>query len=84
MRQWSSIDHTRACIPVIVNRLDDEAERWTDSIDILLHDPLDNRRLSRIVQASVSVNSNSNMPYLDLQHEYPHLLVFEPCLPQNR
>ncbi len=78
-----SINQTRACIPVVVNRLDDEAERWTDSIDILLHDPLDNRRLSRIVQASVPVSSTSQTPNLDLQHEYPHLLVFEPCFPQD-
>lgn len=47
---------------MVFNRLNDETERWTNSIDILLHDPLNNRRLSRIVQASVSVSSNMSCP----------------------
>lgn len=37
--------------PFIVDGLDDEAQRGTDAVDILIHDLLHNRSLSSIVQS---------------------------------
>ena len=46
-------------IPVVLDRLDDEAERRADAVDVLAHDLLHNSRLSCIVQAPCLVSSQS-------------------------
>lgn len=38
--------------PLVVDRLDDETERGTDSVDILAHNPLDDCCLARIIEPS--------------------------------
>ena len=43
-----------ANIPVVVDRLDDEAEGGADSVDIFTHYPLDNGGFACIVKASTS------------------------------
>lgn len=40
------------CLPLVVNRLDDEAQRRAHCVDIFSHNLLDNRRLSRIVEST--------------------------------
>jgi hypothetical protein len=39
-------------LPLVVNRLDDEAQRRAYCVDIFSHNLLDNRRLSRIVEST--------------------------------
>jgi hypothetical protein len=39
-------------LPLVVNRLDDEAQRRAHCVDIFSHNLLDNRRLSRIVEST--------------------------------
>jgi hypothetical protein len=41
-------------LPVVFNRLDDEAQSWTDTVHVLVHDLLDDGCLSSIVQAPTS------------------------------
>lgn len=47
-------------MPLEINRLDDEAQCRTDSVDILLHDSFDDGRFSSIVKSSLSVSSVTN------------------------
>jgi len=37
--------------PIPVNRLDDKAQRWTDSVHVLVHQLLDDRGFTGIVQS---------------------------------
>lgn len=46
-KQVRRFDHP----PFVINRLDDEPQCRADGIDVLVHDPLDNRRLPRIVES---------------------------------
>ena len=39
-------------VPLVINSLDNKAQRRTDGIDVLAHDLLDDRRLSGIIQAA--------------------------------
>lgn len=39
-------------LPLVVDGLDDEAQRGTDGIDIFAHDALDNRGLPSIIEAT--------------------------------
>ena len=43
-------------IPVVLYRLDDEAQCWADTVHVLVHDLLHNGCLSCIVQATSTVN----------------------------
>lgn len=67
--------------PPKINRLDDEAQRWTDSVDILVHKLLNYSGLSRIIESSAAksvllVPENGN--HAVLQHQDTHLLVLQP------
>ena len=48
----ASFCHTCLCSPIVFNSLDDEPKRRTDSVHILVHDPLHYRRLAGIVESS--------------------------------
>lgn len=52
-------------IPFVVDRLDNEAQCWTHTVDILAHDPLNDGRFPGVIKS---------------QHQNPHLLVLEPSL----
>lgn len=39
-------------LPVIVDRLDNETQRRADAVHIFIHDLLDNRRLTGVVEAA--------------------------------
>lgn len=41
--------------PIVVDRLDVEAESGADRVDVFAHDLLDDGRLSRIVEATASL-----------------------------
>ena len=38
-------------LPLEINRLYDESKRWANSVDILIHNALDDGRLARIIKA---------------------------------
>ena len=81
--EWKSRQY-KILVPFEVDCFDDEAQCRTDSIDILIQDPLHDGRLSRVVKSTftyLNVNSRSGSGYL--QHQDSHLLVFEPCLPEH-
>ena len=40
-------------IPIIINSLDNKTQCWADTIDVFIHNPLDNSCLPSIVQAAV-------------------------------
>ena len=42
--------------PFIVNRLDDETQRWTDGIHIFVHDFLHNRGLPGVIQPTSTIS----------------------------
>lgn len=46
------------CLPLVVNRLDDEAERRADFIDILVHNLPDDGSLACVVQATTFNSAN--------------------------
>jgi len=70
-------------LPVIINGFNDEAQRWTDAVDVLIHDLLDDGGLPCIVQ-SPYFKSAKAIVHLEepqyAQHQYPHLLVLQTCL----
>jgi len=43
-------EHYKACLPIIIDGLDDETERRTDSVDIFIHNLLDYRGFASIIQ----------------------------------
>lgn len=51
--------------PVVLNSLDDEAQSRTDAVYVLLHNLLYNRRLSRVVQATLPSARLCRRPLLD-------------------
>jgi len=48
-------------LPLVVDGLDDEAQRGTDGVDILAHDPLDNGGLAGIVETPGDATSGYNL-----------------------
>lgn len=71
--------------PVVVYRLDNEAQRRAYCADVFVENILYNRRLSGIVQSPAPrvrpVAANGAVT--DSQHQNAHLLVLEPRLAQN-
>lgn len=72
-----------AALPIKVDRLDDEAKSRTDRGDVFSHDPLDNGRLSCIVEAPTFRVSMLNTGSAAREHTtsgpsflYPSVLLF--------
>lgn len=66
--------------PLEVNCFDDESQSRADSIDILIHDSLDNSRLSSIVETTKGFQRSaevSDRRVDDLQHQNPHFFVLK-------
>jgi hypothetical protein len=43
-----------------VDRLDDKSQRWAHSVDIFIHDPLDNSRFARIVESAARSSARAS------------------------
>jgi hypothetical protein len=71
-------------LPLVFNSLDDKAERRADAIHILVHDLLDDGRLSRIIQppSQQSVRQTVVSGLSNSQHQYSHFLIFQPRFSQ--
>lgn len=80
----SQSSHLR--LPFILDRLDDEAQRGTDFVDIFIHNLLHNSSFPSIVKAPspVSCFQSPKATSAPLQHQNAHLLVLETGLPQYR
>lgn len=80
----SQSSHLR--LPFILDRLDDEAQRGTDFVDIFIHNLLHNSSFPSIVKAPspVSCFQSPKTTSAPLQHQNAHLLVLETGLPQYR
>lgn len=48
--------------PFKINRLDDKPERWAYGSDIFVHDPLDDGRFARVIQAPVDTAVSQALP----------------------
>jgi hypothetical protein len=76
-------------LPFEIDRLDDKSKGWADGGDILAHDPLDDGRLARVVQAAgfsliSALRRVSSLTDADSQHQDSHLLILQPGLSQYR
>lgn len=66
--------------PLEVNCFDDESQSRADSIDILIHDSLDNSRLSSVVETTKGFQRSaevSDRRVDDLQHQNSHFFVLK-------
>lgn len=87
-----------AGVPLVIDRLNDEAQRGAHRVDVFPHDFLHNGCLARIVKSSrkpICQHSDGSIcrwkPGVsprrrrqDLQHQDSHLLFLQPGLSQNR
>lgn len=77
-------------VPLKVDRFDYEAQCRAHSINVFLHDSLNNRRLAGIVEATAangfvsSISATKREMGIDAQHQDAHLFVFEARFAQHR